>query len=48
MDILKYGPGVEVLRPKKLRKAVAGKLREAGRQYKKIISLSGFDRAGVV
>jgi len=35
MDILKYGPEVEVLRPKKLRDAVAVRLNEAAVQYKK-------------
>ena len=35
MDILKYGPDVEVLRPKKLREAVAERLQAAGRQYRK-------------
>ena len=34
MDILKYGPDVEVLRPKKLRAAVAERLRVAARQYR--------------
>ncbi|HEB86416.1 MAG TPA: WYL domain-containing protein [Gammaproteobacteria bacterium] len=35
MDILKYGPDVEVLRPKKLRDAVAARLSSAAAQYKK-------------
>ncbi len=35
MDILKYGPEVEVLRPKALREAVAARLRRAARQYRK-------------
>ncbi len=34
MDILKYGPEVEVLRPMKLRETVAEKLMKAARQYK--------------
>jgi len=34
MDILKYGPEVEVLKPKKLRGTVAEKLMKAARQYK--------------
>lgn len=33
MDILKYGPEVEVLAPDSLRQEVAGRLREASQQY---------------
>lgn len=35
MDILKYGPEVEVLKSKKLRDAAAARLNEAAAQYKK-------------
>ena len=35
MDILKYGPEVEVLKPEKLRDAVAESLNAAAVQYKK-------------
>jgi len=35
MDILKYGPEMEVLRPKKLCDAVAERLSNATAQYKK-------------
>jgi len=35
MDILKYGPDVKVLRPKKLRDAVAARLSGAAAQYRK-------------
>jgi len=35
MDILKSGPEVEVLRPKKLRNAVAEQLKATTRQYRK-------------
>ncbi len=34
MDILKYGPDVEVIDPPALRNEVAGKLREAARRYR--------------
>jgi predicted DNA-binding transcriptional regulator YafY len=33
MDIMKYGPDVEVLAPDSLRKQVAGLLREAAARY---------------
>jgi proteasome accessory factor C len=33
MDILKYGPDVQVLAPESLRQAVAGKLRDAVKLY---------------
>ena len=35
MDILKYGPEVEVLKPKKLRDAIVEQLKAASRQYRK-------------
>ncbi len=35
MDILKYGPDVEVIKPLTLRKAIAKRLRNAASQYKK-------------
>jgi len=34
MDILKYGPQVEVLAPAELREQVAQRLREAAAQYR--------------
>jgi hypothetical protein len=34
MDILKYGPDVEVLAPEALRAAVAERLEDAARQYR--------------
>ncbi|MGH8744397.1 MAG: helix-turn-helix transcriptional regulator, partial [Burkholderiales bacterium] len=34
MDILKYGPDVEVIAPGELRSAVAAQLEAAGKQYR--------------
>lgn len=33
LDILRYGPDVEVLKPESLRREVAARLRRAARQY---------------
>lgn len=47
MDILKYGPEVEVVEPECLREKVARFLSDAARKYKKFPDGSGFDPAGV-
>jgi len=43
MEVLRYGPDLEVLRPKTLRAAVAERLRAAARRYQdKVIRLVSF------